>query len=230
MKILALLLVVFVWLLILSFMKLNIKFLYHYYNFTSDIMIDLKILFAKQKIELKIPKEMYSSGIINFFNNLVIDLEENQAADKKKVKPKIKSKRYVFLKRFKDKIIRHYVYSWPRLIWLKRKFLKLKNDFFKKINICGLNAEVQVGCSDAAQTGLLTGAIWILFGQIMGRCYRLFRVRKNNINYNVVPCFDTTIFLCKLDCILSLKISHIIFTVLKFLLIILKNRRVRNYG
>jgi hypothetical protein len=77
---------------------------------------------------------------------------------------------------------------------------------------------------------VIAGGIWALFGLLKARSLRFFKVETGNIFLNVIPRFDQELLACKLNCIFSLKISHIIFTAGKFILIILKNRRIRNYG
>ncbi len=241
MKIIALLLACLLWLGLLFFLKIHLKFSYAFQNFNSQLRLDFKIIFTHLKIELNIPKEMYTSGLEKFLSNILHDLPgENLAESQAKTPDKaplrqnaagrIKAKRYRKIKRFTGEIFRHYFSSWARLIWLKRQLTNLKKYFYKKIKVYSLQASVQVGGRDAAETGLLVGAFWVIFGQMTARLYRLVTVKKTNIRCNVSPRFDREAFLCRLDCILSLKTSHIIFTGYKFLLIIMKNRRIRNYG
>lgn len=239
MKVIALFLACLIWLCLLFVLKINLKFSYAFQNFNSQLQLDFKILFAHLKIELNIPKEMYSSGLEKFLSNVLNDLpgeKEAQAEtpDKAPVRRngarRIKTKRYRKIKRFTGEVFRHYVTSWARLVWLKRQLTKLKKYFYRKIKVYSFQVSVQVGGRDAAETGLLVGAFWVIFGQITARLYRLVTVTKTNIRCNVSPRFDQEAFLCRLNCILSLKISHIIFTGYKFLLMIIKNRRIRNYG
>jgi len=242
MKVIALFLACLLWLCLFFLLKINLKFSYAFQNFNSQLQLDFKILFAHLIVELNIPKEMYSSGLEKFLSNVLDDLPgENCLAEPQAKAPgkaqmrqndhrRIKAKRYRKIKRFMSEIFRHYVTSWARLIWLKRQLTNLKKYFYKKINVYSFQASVQVGGRDAAETGLLVGAFWVIFGQITARLYRLVTVKQTDIRCSVFPRFDRQAFLCRLNCILSLKISHIIFTGYKFLLMIIKNRRIRNYG
>jgi len=231
MKLTALFLIFIIWCVILLLIKVNIRFSYSYRNFESDILIGFNFLFSHLKIELKVSKEMLSSGTMDLITNLVVDVfdkEDNNVKKSNRLKRNLK--RYYKAKMFAGEIIRHYVFSWSVLISLRKKLSIIAKRFYKKINLISLSAVVRIGGRDAAETGMLTGVFWAMFGRLNARCYQIFKVRKNNIDLKVIPCFDSVIFLCNLNCILSLKISHIIFTVIKFLSIILKYRRNRSHG
>ncbi len=231
MKFLALLIALLAWLFLVSLLKIQLNFSYCYQNLSSHVVLDVKILFSTLKIELNLPKSMYFSGIESFITNVLETGAEDECKDKPKPKPqKTNKNRYRYLKHLTGEIWRHYVSSFSRVLWIKRKLTALSKSFYKKINVYSLRAAVQIGGRDAAETGLLVGVFWAFFGQMTARLYRWMNVKKHDIRYNVIPRFDDELFLCRLHCILSLKISHIIFTGYKFLLLIFKNRRIRNYG
>jgi len=154
-----------------------------------------------------------------------IDQQRNMQANEEKTK-----KRYVKAEKTTREVFRHYVFSLSRLLSLKKKAALIRKYLYKKVNILSLDAGVEVGGRDAAETGWITGAIWTFFGQMSARLYHLVTVKENKIRYAVTPCFNDETFSCNLHCILNIKISHIIATGYKFLLLIYKNRRTRNYG
>ena len=226
MKFIALITVCVVWLFILFLLKLKIYFNYRYNNVESYLRIKLHILFVKTRIELHISREM----LMDFLNNLINDMQNMQKETVKDEKPPLpKSRRYIFLKRVSRETKRHYFLTWPGFKSLKKKLSAWKRDFFKKVHIYSLQCEIQIGTEDAAQTGLLAGGIGAMCGMLKARCIQNFRIKSNNIFFNVIPRFDSSLVLCRLNCILSLKISHIIFTAGELLFIIMKNRRARNY-
>jgi len=227
MKVLALVTVCAVWLLIWILLKIHINFSYSFYNLHSNIFIDLKILFIKFRIELLIPREMFRSGLENLAGNLMNELT---TADEEAFPSRYKPRRYAYLKDIVKEIMRHYVYSRAGIIWLKNKLIILRNRFWRGIHIRDFLAEVAIGSGDAALTGLLIGIIWTGFGLITARCHRRFTVDENKFRFHVRPSFDKALFLCRLSCILSLKISHIIFTAYRFRSIIFKYRRINKYG
>ncbi|RNC28054.1 MAG: hypothetical protein AWM53_01984 [Candidatus Dichloromethanomonas elyunquensis] len=232
MKIIALFSACLMWLILFLFLKVRLKFTYRFQNFISYCVTDFRILFSTLKIELTIPKEMYSTGFNDILENILKDtLEPEDCAPEKSGKPKKKSiKRYEAFKNFLKEIASHYVFSFAGFVWLKRKMQTLGKHFCKKIDVYALEGYIQVGGRDAAETGLLTGVFWAMFGLVRARLFRLVTIKKNKINFMVKPCFDDGVFLCRVHCILNLKISHIIFTGYKFLLLIFKNRRIRTYG
>lgn len=241
MKFAAFVLVMFTWILLLAVLSVGLKFSYSFRGFNSKIRLELKILFSRLKLEVNIPEKMLTEGFQNIFNNIIEDVsnedcqtpqefEQLKKEQVKKQQERRKNKRYTALKNASRELLRHYFFSWARLLWIKSKLVKLKKYFYSKIQVHSLSGVIEVGGRDAAETGLIAGAFWIFWGQMTARLYRLVNVKKNNIRYNVVPRFDEEIFLCRLNCILSVRISHIIFTAYKFLIFILKNRRIRNYG
>ncbi len=231
MKFFALLLASITWLFCISLMRIKLKFFYSFHNFKSKAILDFKVFFAHLKVELDIPKEMLLAGLGNIFGNIAEDMSQEKECDIKKERPyRKKAYRYHAIKNFVGKVFRYYIFSWSQLIWIKRTLYRLYKYFYKRINIYSFNVAIEVGGRDAAETGLLVGALWSFFGQMKPRLHRLVTVKDNKMGYSVVPRFNEEIFLGKLNCILSLKISHIIFTAYKFLLFILKNRRIRNYG
>lgn len=232
MKFLALLIASLVWLSCISLLRIQLKFFYSFYNYESKAILDFSVLVGHVKVELDIPQEMLLGGLKNIFGNVVEDMSLRKEYENNKKGPSSPKKtyRYKALKKNVEKVFRYYIFSWSQLIWVKRSFSRLCKYFYKKINIYSFSAVIEVGGRDAAETGLLVGALWSFFGQMTPRLYRLVTVKENKLVYSVVPCFGEEIFLGKLNCILSLKISHIIFTAYKFLLFSLKNRRIRNYG
>ncbi|NLO96688.1 MAG: DUF2953 domain-containing protein [Peptococcaceae bacterium] len=228
MKLTAFIIVCVVWLFILFLLKIKIDFAYCYNNLESNISIGLQVLFIKTKINLHISREMCTSGLLSLLNNLINDMLVKDTIDEKPLSSK--NRKYILLKKVYKDTKRQYFFSWSKLKLLNKNFTRLTKDFFKKIHVYSLNIEIQIGTQDAACTGLLAGSISAICGILRARCYQLFAVKSNNIFFNVLPRFDAEMLFCRLHCILSLKISHIIFTAWKLLIIIIKNRRTRNYG
>ena len=87
-----------------------------------------------------------------------------------------------------------------------------------------------MGGRDAGETGILVGVIWAFLGRMTARVYSSVTVKKDNIRYFVQPRFDDETLICNMNCRLSLKNSHIIFTTLKLFAILIKIRRIGNNG
>lgn len=228
MRTLALLSVVFIWIMILLMIRIRISFVYTFNRLGSQIIADFKFLFLKFSVEINIPKEMIASGLKGLIDNFLADLSGGEQLFEKNDPQK--TKRYLFLKHNISEIKRHYVYSWAGMVRLRKELAKKIKEFYKKIKVQELKAEIQIGLEDAAQTGLVAGGIWIFLTNMKSKCCRLFEVRSEDIFLNVIPRYNTVLFSGRLNCILNLKISHIIFTALKIIWLILKNRRDRPNG
>ena len=227
MKILAFLVAVLIWLVILLFFRMRVHLDYNYKNLESKILLKFKIMFSSLHIKMTIPREMFSSGLENILSNII-----NDASDKEVEPPKkeTKARRYMFLRHFTGEVFRKYLSSWSKFLLLKNKLLVIKKTFYRKVEVHSLYTKIEIGGRDAAETGMLIGVIWAYLGRMTARIYSSVTVKKDNISYFVQPRFDDEILICNLNCILSLKNSHIIFTALKFFAIIIKIRRIGNNG
>jgi hypothetical protein len=237
MKLLTLLIVGIGWLLLISWLKIQLKINYNYLASGSKLFVEFKLFFSRLQIELNIPQDMLSSGIWDALHNVMQDITEDnedhhqqKAESSKSPTEKKKAKRYKVFKNTIREFIRHYIFSWARFLWVYQEFTRLKRYFFRRVNVHSFHALVEIGGKEAGATGLLTGACWFFFGQLTARLYRTVTVKSHNFSYRVIPNFEKQTFLCRFNCILSLKICHIIFTAYKFLLFIIKNRRISNYG
>ena len=227
MKLLAFFLALLIWLTVLVLVRLHIDLSFNYKKTESRMVFRIKTLFASLLIKIVIPRDMLSSGIKNIVSIIIRDMssEEVVTEDNKNT-----GKRYLLLRHFSGEVSRKYFSNWPKFIYLSTKMLRLKKMFYKKIELYSISLRVEFGTGDASETGIMTGAIWAFLGQMQARVYKSVTVKKDNIRYHVIPRFDQQILLSEINCILHLKISHIIFTALKFLRVIIKIRRIRNNG
>jgi len=232
MKILALFVAFFILLLVLFFLRIYLDISFSFRNYESQLDLKVWVLFLSFKINLVIPKELLLKGYANLAQNLINDLTEQEKHlnnEDSEVVEKPKSRRYRRVKFSIKEALRHYITSVSNFISIVRQLNRIKNYFFRKLNIYSLRITIEVGGRDAAETGILTGVVWGFLGQMTSRLYRRFTVRKNNIRYNVLPNFQDIVFSLKVQGILSLKISHIIFTVYK-IRAFNRQRRLRNNG
>lgn len=227
MKLLALSVAILIWLFVLFFVRIRIYLDYSYKNLESKILLKFGVLFSSLSIKMVIPREMFSSGLENILSNIFKD-----AIDKKVEIPEkeTKTRRYLFLRHFTGEVFRKYLSSWSIFLLLKNKLLKLKQIFYRKIEVQSVNTKIEIGGRDAAETGMVVGVVWAFLGRMTARIYSSVSMKKDNIKYFVQPRFDDQILICNFNCILSLKNSHIIFTALKFFAIIIKTRRIGNNG
>ncbi|RJE46946.1 MULTISPECIES: DUF2953 domain-containing protein [unclassified Dehalobacter] len=231
MTILALLIACLIWVLVLALFKINLVIDYTFKNFSSVLKIHYQAALFRSNLEINIPAEMVSGGFLYFLLNSIENIQQNDCLHRKSNKNTDPTrKRYRLIKHFLREAVRHYGYSTASIRRLQQGLSNIIRAFYRKIKVHCLQADLELGCRDAAETGYLTGACWTTFGFITARLHRHISLKQEDFTYRVTPNFTEKIFLFKLCCILNLKSSHIIFTGYKFLLMILKNRRTRNYG
>ncbi len=102
-------------------------------------------------------------------------------------------------------------------------YLMKKAAVFKEINI-----KTDFGCKDAAITGILTGTLNGIFYNIIAFFHNNFTLKTWEIEVN--PDFENEKFNVYFDCIVKLKVAHIIIIGFKGLKILLKLRKELKKG
>ena len=104
----------------------------------------------------------------------------------------------------------------------KNKYDKIKNHVIKNNNIKitdiqkklklkyeNIKLNIEIGEDNAAITALLTGVISCIVSVIIGKYFS----NIEDINWNVQPMYNINIFKLSLNCIISVKLIHIINTI-----------------
>lgn len=89
-------------------------------------------------------------------------------------------------------------------------FQPLKSFYLRTIEIKEFFWETNLGGRDAMATGLLSGGLWGIKGALLAYIGNKVRLRKASIK--VVPRFDREGFQTSFNCILRIKVIHIIIT------------------
>lgn len=91
---------------------------------------------------------------------------------------------------------------------IKNKIRSVLKYILRKIKIGKFVLKLCIGTGDAAATGVLYGAAWIAIGNIMTltRCY----IDVNNPRIAIVPIFSKIQLCVDFNCIISMKLGHII--------------------
>lgn len=97
----------------------------------------------------------------------------------------------------------------------QRKPIKGIDFILSHINIKNLSIYVQYGLDDAAATAVAYGFISSIFIPIEALVKS--KSKKTQIKYKVIPCFDQLLLKLNIDCIIAIKVGHIIIGVLKML-------------
>lgn len=78
--------------------------------------------------------------------------------------------------------------------------------------------ETAVGCRDYADTGIVVGLLWAVQESVAGWLGRLVKIEKAAIQIQVTPYFGRNCFESSIDCILEVRLGHIILELIRFFL------------
>ncbi|HHW42902.1 MAG TPA: DUF2953 domain-containing protein [Desulfotomaculum sp.] len=87
--------------------------------------------------------------------------------------------------------------------------------FLHRLELRHFQWRTLVGLPDAAQTGLAVGGLWSLKGLVLTGLYRMFKGKSAPPDVAVVPCFTGPAFGLLFHCIFTIRIGHIMVTVIK---------------
>lgn len=107
----------------------------------------------------------------------------------------------------------------------KGRFLPATNYLLDKVKIDKFLLKLGIGTGDAAETGLIYGMAWIAIGNILS-FFRSILPAKQPVA-SVVPYFDSVRFTLDFNCIISLKLGHIINTGIRAIIAVISGRKKR---
>jgi hypothetical protein len=107
-----------------------------------------------------------------------------------------------------------------RIDQLYNQYFDIANYIRKKILLSKLEWETEFGTGDAAITGILSGVLWGIKGNLFTILKR--HVRSKKISFNIIPYFDKELFKTYVHCIIQLKIGHAIIASIKALYLYFK--------
>ena len=107
-----------------------------------------------------------------------------------------------------------------RIAQLYNQYFDIANYIRKKILLRKLEWETEFGTGDAAITGILSGILW----GIKGNLFTILKIhlRSHKISFNIIPYFDKELFKTYVHCIIQLKIGHAIIASIKTLYLYFK--------
>lgn len=88
--------------------------------------------------------------------------------------------------------------------------------FFEKVTVKQFDWHTMIGVGDAAQTGIIAGAIWTVKGSIVGLLSHYLKL-KQMPNLSVSPQFQLAIIQTRFSCIFQFRIGHAILAGLKLI-------------
>lgn len=172
---------------IFLFLKISVNF-----KFNNEI-----------KEELKIRVYLYNKKI-------GFDIKKKQKKEKDKKLEKNSNKKE------KGTILERLYNLYTELQKMKYTYILSKEFLRKRLVLKNIEANVDFGLSDAAKTGIATGAVWTFIYNVFGFITRIFTVE--NHKFNVKPDYNNEKFFVSIDGILTFRIANIISIALYLLI------------
>lgn len=200
----ALIILFFLFLLILV-SKLTVRLNYFHHNDNDQLTVEFRIWFGLIKYKMDIPLIKIDED-----SPSVIAKGKTQMGDKPEEDSKVQDVQITpdgFVGKMKNmkEIIKHVMGM--NVIVMK---------FLKKVSIKHLEWHSLLGTGDAANTGVITGAIWAIKGGIVGILSQFFKLKEMPI-LSVTPHFQFAVLQTHLTCIFQFRIGHAILAGLKLI-------------
>ncbi len=105
----------------------------------------------------------------------------------------------------------------------KHRLLSAMKYIAGKTTIRKFHLRLSLGTGDAAETGVLYGAAWIVIGCIVTMTRSL--VDMGGIRIKVVPIFDQVLLRADFSCIIHIRLGHIINTGIRLIPVLLTSKK-----
>lgn len=177
---------------VLSFMPISAEVYYEYINKVQKAEITFRLF---KIIKIKFP----------------VKLNKEKKADEKKNEDKKESFSLSKIKKLFSDITDAFCDA-------KSDIYALFSSLSKHLVINKVLFETEYGLSDAAKTGMSYGAVWGVVSSMLSAVDNFSEIKK--LTLNICPVFDRECFNMRTNCIISLKLAHIISIGVKILKII----------
>lgn len=195
------------------------------------ILIILFIIFGKLEIKIDFIRNGNDNNLVLsffiFFKLIKYKIEipivkVNKEDIKEKVQKKRKYQRAIeeSIEKFKLENIDEY---YEQFKVNKAKFAPIQEYITEKIEMSKLVLKLELGLGDAYYSAIATGTAWSLLEGIVAFFHNINGIEKTNIEINTN--FNKTVINVDFSCILKLRIVNTIITAIKFLFIIMKDKR-----
>ncbi|WLR56061.1 DUF2953 domain-containing protein [Mesobacillus subterraneus] len=91
---------------------------------------------------------------------------------------------------------------------------KIVRDFLKKVTIRNIEWHTMVGVSDAAATGVITGAFWAVKGGVIGLLSYYMKMKEMPV-MTISPSFQQTVSITSFKCMIQVRVGHAILAGIK---------------
>ncbi|ACL21441.1 Protein of unknown function (DUF2953) [Desulfitobacterium sp. LBE] len=198
-QILALLVAMFIWLMMILWIKASLDFRYSRIEENDDLEIHLSALGGFWKFRLSIPtiKLEWEEG------PKIAAEQEAQAPTGETRKAVQQLKMRYFKKSF-------FYELFPNIPSLLIAFTRLKKKFYRGIHCTEYDWKIEYGHENPAVTALVSGSFWAMLGYSMGRMYNQVTMDVQEPRIMVVPQFKKPGFRCDIQSSFNLRIGHIL--------------------
>lgn len=114
---------------------------------------------------------------------------------------------------------------WRKLRPLWHAYRPALRYLLRHVQLDALTWETRVGLQDAAQNGLLVGAIWALKGVLLTTAQELMQIDEHRTSITVSPYFNHAYFSTYFHCIFTIRLAHVINVQWKLLSYKLRQRK-----
>lgn len=91
---------------------------------------------------------------------------------------------------------------------------KIVRNFLKKVTIRNIEWHTMVGVSDAAATGVITGAFWAVKGGVVGLLSNYMKMKEMPV-MTITPNFQHTVSITSFKCMIQVRVGHAILAGIK---------------
>lgn len=91
---------------------------------------------------------------------------------------------------------------------------KIIRNFLKKVTLRNIEWHTMVGVSDAAATGVITGALWAAKGGVVGVLSHYMKLKEMPV-MTITPSFQQTVSITSFKCMIQIRVGHAILAGIK---------------
>ena len=110
--------------------------------------------------------------------------------------------------------IHNSIHNFKQLITHIAGLHKIIRNFLKKVTLRNIEWHTMVGVSDAAATGVITGALWAAKGGVIGILSHYMKLKEMPV-MTITPSFQQTISITSFKCMIQVRVGHAILAGIK---------------
>jgi len=199
-KILATLVILFILILLISFLSVRLELKYLRKKNNDHFSIKISLLRGLLKYKLDIPK-------INLNSQKTALKVEAELEGGKSVPDADIHKKYPL-----GYLYQQFMHWYPEI----KEYFYAGKYLLKRVVPSKIIWQTEIGLSDAAITGMSVGILWAVKSALLSNIYRYFAIAPRPPEISIIPKFNEKTLVINIDCIFNIKIGYVIITALKF--------------